>query len=581
MKYADIWREISSPALEIPKAFVDATPLPKMNTSAGMLEQSVPLCMMAGFAIGRYKRPESMANALPPYAVVRSGNTVTAEMVAEQQRIVMQAILSDDTILLKGVSKEDGMPPVEIPDHGYARCFTALLALTPLVNQYQIDRNEAELFSGSAEFTADDAMAVSRVKTLTSPSHKNITVEWGGMMEEALFSSPIVGTMLNSNMDAPLYLEGDATLTFCPGLTLGEAKKSFSQFTSARKWTEREKSMIPQMPEDAPIMPEVYDICESIIATSKSVNPWRNLMWRGETGCGKTFGCRQVAYCLQIPLVTIVCHPAMEAEDFRSILVPRAETNVELEDANSMPTPATQTDLPTPDEFFSLALMDTEMAEQKLFGKVSGLELEDLLAAYTKAYVSSKKPAENTGFCHILSPYMEALMKGYMVEIQEASRIRDPGVLVSLNDYERAGSRIQLLDGTVSYRHPDAICIITDNVGYAGCRKLDQSVIRRQAMIVDSKELSEEVLCARTMANTGADKSLVEKAYRMWSAARAYCAEQEITEGSVSPVELERLVQLLQMGVKPDIAFERCVISKASSDPEEQQDIRNACALLS
>jgi hypothetical protein len=184
---------------------------------------------------------------------------------------------------------------------------------------------------------------------------------------------------------------------------------------------------------------------------------------------------------------------------------------------------------------------------------------------------------EKPGFKHVLSAYMKALINGYLCEIQEPSRIRDSGVLVGTNDYERAGAVIQLMSGAMARRHKDALVIYTDNVGYASCRPIDPSVLRRCGMIVDSYELTEQMLKDRTRRNTGCkDEALLDRCYKAWSAVAEHCATNSITEGSVSPMELERLVQAMMLD--GDDAFEQnladCIISKATSSIEDQKIIK-------
>ena len=64
------------------------------------------------------------------------------------------------------------------------------------------------------------------------------------------------------------------------------------------------------------------------------------------------------------------------------------------------------------------------------------------------------------------SNYVKALEHGYIVEVQEISRIRDAGVLVGLNEYDRAGAMIPLVDGRFVRRHPDAMVVYTDIMGF-------------------------------------------------------------------------------------------------------------------
>lgn len=149
-------------------------------------------------------------------------------------------------------------------------------------------------------------------------------------------------------------------------------------------------------------------------------------------------------------------------------------------------------------------------------------------------------------------------------------------MLVGLNEYDRAGAMIPLVDGRFVRRHPDAMVVYTDNVGYASCRPVDPSVIRRCAFVLDSYELTKETLLARVRYNTGfPDKDLLEKMYTVWLAISKHCKENDITEGSISATELEMWAQSVQVDGMSNVRenCRCCVVSKATSVVEEQEEI--------
>ena len=118
--------------------------------------------------------------------------------------------------------------------------------------------------------------------------------------------------------------------------------------------------------------------------------------------------------------------------------------------------------------------------------------------------------------------------------------------------------------------------IYTDNVGYASCRTIDPSVLRRMSIIVDSNTIPEDVAISRVVYNTGFDdESLLKKMYDVWEEIRTFCADRDITEGSISLSELERWAQCVMADGYGNIRenCEECVVSKATSVPEEQADI--------
>lgn len=415
-------------------------------------------------------------------------------------------------------------------------------------------------------------------------------------------------------------------------VTIGAAKDEFSSFSAHRNWTGKEKALIPSFPEDMPVMPEVIRMAKRIVSTRNDTNPVCNLMWRGETGFGKSTGMKQLACVLNVPFLTQTCHPAMEAQDLKSMFVPASspEDGIEDDEFCCLSEPATtEVTLGSPEatfdyaycyvaslepeqqkellrndaDFFETALMDQEEAEATLFGCAVGCELPDLLAIYSKVrstilqksyeskledlrlqlQTSAAPGKDGPEFVHVISPYIKAMTRGYIVEIQEASRIRDSGVLVSINEFNRPGAMLPMMNGGMAIRHKNAICVITDNVGYSSCRPLDPSVIRRQDMIIDSYDLPKEVLLDRVKRNTGmTDVKLLDIAYKLWNCVREYCAQNSITEGSTSPVELERFVQAVKYDGEDSIAvnLDDCIISKATSSIEDQKEIRTACNTL-
>lgn len=433
--------------------------------------------------------------------------------------------------------------------------------------------------------------------------------------------------MSNAGVDFRfLKATGKKVSTIDKPVTIAEARAQFASFSADRHWSEAEKMLIPYFPDDAPVMPETMRIANRIVSTRNDVNPVCNLMWRGVTSYGKSTGVKQLAAILNMPLLILTCHPAMEISEFKSTFVPESESEgveldmdgIALADANeslmsehlrcavdhvSKMDKTEREAFLNGSAFYFNAMMDTGAACCSLCGKDLGLDTEDVCSLYseTRSYFREKplrlklmqnevepdkqeqKSESKPGFKHIMSNYVKALVNGYMVEIQEASRIRDSGVLVGINEYDRPGAVISLMNGAMARRHKDAICVITDNVGYASCRPIDPSVLRRQGMIIDSYELPEKMLKDRVRRNTGCkDNSLIDRAYELWNKVKEFCEQNSITEGSVSPMELERFVQAVDHeGIDSlEVNLDDCIISKSTSSIDDQRDIRTACRTL-
>lgn len=342
-------------------------------------------------------------------------------------------------------------------------------------------------------------------------------------------------------------------------LTVESAKKEFASFINSHNWSDEERMLIPQFPDDFPIPPEVAKMAKRYIASKSDKRPMVNFMWRGITSYGKSTGVEVMACILDMPLLRMTCHTDMVTQDFLSDFVPDTSAAANTDNL--------------PD--FETIQFDPEMAYEMLTGTRDENATEDMcLKAYGEAV--AKRNSSSPHFVHVMSNYVKALTKGYIVEVQEVSRIKDAGVLVGLNEYDRPNSVIPLLDGSYARRDENAICIFTDNVGYNSCRTVDPSVLRRMSFIIDSYELPKEMVIDRIKYNTGFDDDeIIEDCYNLWNDFSQYCQEHDITQGAVSVTELEMLVMTIKYDGISNILenITDTLVSKATSDYEERQEL--------
>lgn len=342
-------------------------------------------------------------------------------------------------------------------------------------------------------------------------------------------------------------------------LTVESAKKEFASFINSHNWSDEERMLIPQFPDDFPIPPEVAKMAKRYIASKSDKRPMVNFMWRGITSYGKSTGVEVMACILDMPLLRMTCHTDMVTQDFLSDFVPDTSAAANTDNL--------------PD--FETIQFDPEMAYEMLTGTRDENATEDMcLKAYGEAV--AKRNSSSPHFVHVMSNYVKALTKGYIVEVQEVSRIKDAGVLVGLNEYDRPNSVIPLLDGSYARRNENAICIFTDNVGYNSCRPVDPSVLRRMSFIIDSYELPKEMVIDRIKYNTGFDDDeIIEDCYNLWNDFSQYCQEHDITQGAVSVTELEMLVMTIKYDGISNILenITDTLVSKATSDYEERQEL--------
>lgn len=327
-------------------------------------------------------------------------------------------------------------------------------------------------------------------------------------------------------------------------------------------WTEAEKELIPQFPDKTKVAPEVIECATVIAQSADKKRPVVNLAWRGTSGFGKSTGVEMLACLLNKPLLRITCFSTMEQQNFLSSIMPDTTKH----------TPGLSVT-------FDEIACDPEGTYERLTGEYKeGISCNEVFMEAAKQMAAS---ANNTPrYVMQESNYVKALKNGYIIEVQESSRIRDAGVLPGLNEYDRPGAMIPQVDGTFVKRHPDAIVFYTDNVGYNSCNELDPSVIRRIAYVIDSTDLTKKDMVDRIMRNTGVkDKLMVESMYEVWYKVQKYCKDNDLLSagGCVTIEELERWVQMYDLydfdTKMVRTLCERCVVSKATTDYDEQKAI--------
>lgn len=575
------------------------------------------------------------------------GDTLLFEAMEDKVRI--SKIAADDT--------DDRSPLVAFPQQSNHQINMATLAVLPRILEIDVEQANSKLtnvvhalgeeLKDAANWTdANDIPDLTKEHLYFTDAAiyalDKIELDFGSTTSSApeevdasVFqrSSKLRGAEVCTNLTNgwnPRFIESNGTQVqqAAVKMNIGTAKKQFSHYSAHRNWTPMEKMLIPQFPDDMPVMPEVIRMAKRVCDTRNDTNPVVNIMWRSSTGYGKSTGTRQLACILNLPHLVITCHPSMEAQDFKSTFVPSTADGIEL-DMTTVTMPENEEPRPDRPPFFEEAMAYiqtlTEEKRNELFdaptffckgmieapedlaelvtGTKQDISVEELFFLYTEVRSAflreiplqgkikklqaasekaspSEKKENKPEFVHVVSNYMKAMVNGYICEIQEASRVRDSGVLVGLNEFDRPGAVLPLMNGATAKRHKDALCLTTDNVGYASCRPIDPSYLRRQGLIIDSADLTKEDLLERVKWNTHCkDQALLDMAYTYWNAVKEYCEQNSIEEGSVSPMELERFVQALMYDgmdyLKTDL--DDCIISKATSSIEDQKGIRTAC----
>ena len=341
-------------------------------------------------------------------------------------------------------------------------------------------------------------------------------------------------------------------------------REKFKSYTSKLSWTPYEEQWIPEIPDDFEVPQEVLRIANLFVRTQADRRPMVNFMWRGPTSYGKSTGVECLAALLHTPLLRFTCHSATETQDFLADFVPDTSSST---DVNGLPTAEDM-------------VIDPVASYEKITGThKTDATSDECLSAY--ASVAGKGSSSSPKFKFVESTYVRALTNGYIIEVQEASRIRNPGTLVGLNEFDRPGSIIPLINGEFKRRSPHALAIFTDNIGYASCRPLDPSVLRRMSLIIDSDELTKDQLYARVKYNIGdVSKQVLDTCYTLYNAVLEFCKVNDMMDSaSLSATEFEMLVRCVTLckhakEVDLEAFASDCLVSKATSDPEIQKEIR-------
>ena len=180
-------------------------------------------------------------------------------------------------------------------------------------------------------------------------------------------------------------------------------------------------------------------------------------------------------------------------------------------------------------------------------------------------------------YTYIETDFIKALKYGYVIEIQEPTTIVQPGVLPGLNSLLEQTGTITLPTGEVIERHPDAVVVVTTNIGYEGCRSMNQSVIDRMSLVRDVELPTPEVMVQRAMAVTGAtDEYQISQMVQVVNDLSEYCRKNSITDGSYG---MRSLIDWIVSSEITGDVYESAlytIISKATTDEVDREALISA-----
>lgn len=211
-----------------------------------------------------------------------------------------------------------------------------------------------------------------------------------------------------------------------------------------------------------------------------------NILLEGDAGSGKTQLAKALSADLQLPYTKITCFADMDKSDVFGALLPIVECDVdedqELIDAINQ-TETLEAVLRLIKNHYNIS---TEMAKSKLANFIKRMEQNE---------------NSNVRYKYYPSEIVRAIEKGYLLEIQEPTVIRDASVLVALNSALEPNGLLNLPTGVV-VRHPDCVIIITTNRNYQGNRPLNESLRDRMQHAEKMDLPSLEVMAERALGKT-------------------------------------------------------------------------------
>lgn len=307
---------------------------------------------------------------------------------------------------------------------------------------------------------------------------------------------------------------------------------------------------VPVLGKEIIIPDEAHIVCSH----AKAMPEFRNFLFRGEAGSGKSMLAKIIAAGVEKPHGILTCSTNTEIFDLMGQILPVISKPGDMSDSEkklisdvidiggfSNKNISEILNLPSVEDIF----YDPDGCFECLSGKsksdvkteeVIGLwqekmnsQLQRVLSAISKGEGSNGAPK----YTYAETPFLRAIRDGGVIELQEPNVIAQPGVMVGLNGIMEHGGSLTLPTGERIDRHPDAIVVVTTNVSYEGCRDMNVSLLDRMDMAFDINTPPVAVMVERAMAQTGFtdEKALTEMA-QIVKDINATMKEQGISDGT-------------------------------------------------
>lgn len=175
---------------------------------------------------------------------------------------------------------------------------------------------------------------------------------------------------------------------------------------------------------------------------------------------------------------------------------------------------------------------------------------------------------------YVDSPLVKGIKRGYCIEIQEPLVVAKQGIFTALNSIMDDTESICLPTGEVIKKDPRTMIVMTTNVDYVGCRKINQSVLRRMDLVLDVVQPSIDEMVERVMTITGEkDRNILVRMINFQNSIQLYLQKEEITDGVCGTSELIAWVNAYHLTNDLLSSATYTFVSKCSDDPEVRKYI--------
>ena len=319
---------------------------------------------------------------------------------------------------------------------------------------------------------------------------------------------------------------------------------------------EQEELMVPDKGEMVPSR-EILTKAELIKASSELPRPYRNLLWTGETGSGKSTAAAILAQLFNLPYTFLTINPDTILSDLYVNILPATDSaSKDLDEITSQLPSATEITL------------DPECSYYQITGeKKQDATEEDCAKAIQEKYYSLMN--SSNGFIKVESPLVQAFRYGWVCELQEVNVANKPGVLSGINAALDDLATIQLPDGEIVKRHKDCVIIMTANSDYEGTRRINQAVKSRCALKGRFVLPEDGSLIEMIKLDSGYDdEPIIRKMIQAMKGIRKVLEETGTNDGSCGVREIVSWAQGTKILKDPYRAAMHTIIPSATEDDE-------------